>query len=544
LIKNIDGSLFAKMVTSAANNLSNYRNMVNDLNVFPVPDGDTGTNMSMTFSAASVALGALEDTNLSVVMKTISSAILRGARGNSGVILSQLFRGMAKFSGDNESLSIVEFAKAMEFGVGTAYKAVMKPTEGTILTVAREGMEKAVEIAGDSKDFIAFLQVVIGAAKESLDRTPDLLPVLREAGVVDAGGMGLVILYEGMLSALKGDKIEAQAGSELALPSSGVAATGVDIDITFAYCTEFIINKKNKNQSIARFSEYIASIGDSNLVIDDEDIVKVHVHTNHPGNAIEHALKLGELSSMKIDNMRFQHNEILVNSKQEQVPEGPPKEFGIVAVAAGDGIAETFKGLGVDIVVSGGQSMNPSTDDILLACHQVNAETIFILPNNKNIILAAEQAAEMSDKKIIVIPTKTMPQGFSAMFVIDDAEDAEGKETVMVEAIQNVTTGQVTYAARNSVFGGKEINEGDILGLMESDIKFVGRKADRVAAEIIESMIRDEGSSLITVFYGEEVKEKDAEKFSEKLRKMHPNCEILLYQGGQPLYHYIISAEK
>ena len=531
----IDGILFKSMVISGANNLANQKQMVDDLNVFPVPDGDTGTNMSMTVSAASRELLATDSTSVSEIAQIIASASLRGARGNSGVIMSQLFRGLATGVKGLDTIDIIAFAKGLKSAADTAYKAVMKPTEGTILTVAREAAEKAIENCETAEDMTSFLEEVVKGAKEALDRTPEMLPVLKQAGVVDAGGMGFLVILQGMLEALKGNPIEAD--EKIEVKTAKVNKEDIDTaNIKFMYCTEFIINKKSANYSVASFRASIEKIGDCMLVIEDVDIVKVHIHTNNPGFVLEQAVKIGDLSNIKIDNMKIQHNETI------SAPKEPEMEMGVVSVANGDGIEALFNDVGVDQIVKGGQSMNPSAEDIADAVEKVNAKTVFVLPNNKNIILAAQQVCELTDKNVVVIPTKSIPQGMTAMLSFDPSVSAEDNEQAMNEAITTVKSGSVTFASRDSEMDGIEIKKDDIMGLIEGKIVTVSDNVDNVAEEIISKML-DEESTMISVYYGNGVTEEQAQELESKLSAQYKNCDIMVYYGGQPIYYYIISVE-
>lgn len=555
--KTIDAGLMARMFLAGAKNLESKKEWINELNVFPVPDGDTGTNMTMTIMAAAREVSALYDMgdiDMASLCKAISSGSLRGARGNSGVILSQLFRGFTKGVKECTEISVPVLAGAFEKAVETAYKAVMKPKEGTILTVAREGAVKARELADTgTEDMAAFLGQVIARADEALLQTPELLPVLKQAGVVDSGGQGLMQVLKGAYDAYLGKEIDLTFDRESRTVSGKPnfeAQAGADIK--FGYCTEFIImlNRVFNIKTELDFKAYLESIGDSIVVVADEDVVKVHVHTNDPGLAIQKALKYGALSNMKIDNMRLEHQEKLFKmsrqeekpAKEEDIP-GPKKDVGFIAVSAGDGIAQIFKGLGVDYIIEGGQTMNPSTEDMLNAIDKVNADNIFILPNNKNIILAANQAQSLvKDKKIIVIPTKTVPQGITAVInYVPDLSVGENEETMLSET-QAVATGQVTYAVRDTVIDGREIRQGDFMGLGDHGILSVGSAISRVAYEMVEAMMSEE-KELISVYYGEEIAQEDAEKLKERIAERFPECDIELQYGGQPIYYYIISAE-
>lgn len=556
----IDAKVMAKMFLAGAKNLENKKEWINELNVFPVPDGDTGTNMTMTIMAAAREVSALYDMgdiDMISLCKAISSGSLRGARGNSGVILSQLFRGFTKGVKECQEITVPVLAAAFEKAVETAYKAVMKPKEGTILTVAKGGAVKARELADAGvTDLSAFLEQVIAHADEVLQQTPEMLPVLKQAGVVDSGGQGLMQVLKGAYDAYLGKEIDLTV-EKSAGPAAG-SVTGAKsfeaqagAEIKFGYCTEFIImlNKVFNIKMEMDFKAYLESIGDSIVVVADEDVVKVHVHTNDPGLAIQKALKYGALSNMKIDNMRLEHQEKLFKmSKQEEIPEeedlpGPKKDVGFIAVSVGDGIGEIFKGLGVDHIIEGGQTMNPSTEDMLNAIDRVNADNIFIFPNNKNIILAANQAQSLvKDKKIVVIPTKTVPQGITAVInYVPDLSVEENTETMLAE-IGAVATGQVTYAVRDTHIDGREIRQGDFMGLGDHGILSVGTSISGVTLELVDAMMTPD-KELISVFYGEEIDKDDAEKLSERLAEKYPDCDIELQYGGQPIYYYIISAE-
>ena len=556
----IDAKLMAKMFLAGAKNLESKKEWINELNVFPVPDGDTGTNMTMTIMAAAREVSALYDMgdiDMVSLCKAISSGSLRGARGNSGVILSQLFRGFTKGVKECQEITVPVLAAAFEKAVETAYKAVMKPKEGTILTVAKGGATKARELADAGvEDLSAFLEQVINYADEVLTRTPEMLPVLKQAGVVDSGGQGLMQVLKGAYDAYLGKEIDLTVDKGSHTISGGRPAPGYEAqagaEIKFGYCTEFIImlNKVFNIKTEMDFKAYLESIGDSIVVVADEDVVKVHVHTNDPGLAIQRALKYGALSNMKIDNMRLEHQEKLFKmSKQEEKAEetdnlpGPKKDVGFIAVSVGDGIGEIFKGLGVDYIIEGGQTMNPSTEDMLNAIDKVNADTIFILPNNKNIILAANQAQSLvKNKKIVVMPTKTVPQGITAVInYVPDLSIEENTET-MQEEMQKVATGQVTYAVRDTNIDGREIRQGDFMGLGDSGILSVGTAISTVAFEMVGAMMTPE-KELISIYYGEEIAEEDAEKLKEQIGEKYPDCDIELQCGGQPIYYYIISAE-
>ncbi|MCH5260315.1 MAG: DAK2 domain-containing protein [Lachnospiraceae bacterium] len=557
----IDAGKMAKLFMAGAKNLESKKEWINELNVFPVPDGDTGTNMTLTIMSAAKEVSALYDMgdiDMQSLCKAISSGSLRGARGNSGVILSQLFRGFTKVVKECESITIPVLAEAFEKAVETAYKAVMKPKEGTILTVAKGASIKARELADNgTEDMAQFLEQIIARAEEVLAQTPEMLPVLKQAGVVDSGGQGLVLVLQGAYDAYMGKEIDLtikDTGASAGGMSAGVGVNAqANADIKFGYCTEFIImlNKVFNIKAELDFKAYLESIGDSIVVVADEDVVKVHVHTNDPGLAIQRALKYGALSNMKIDNMRLEHQEKLFKQSQKEaaaveapsVQEQPKKDVGFIAVSVGDGINEIFKGLGVDYIIEGGQTMNPSTEDMLNAIDQVNADSIFILPNNKNIILAANQAQSLvKDKKIVVIPTKTVPQGITAVInYVPDMTVEENAET-MTEEIHNVSTGQVTYAVRDTSIDDKEIKQGDFMGIGDSGILSVGTAVSEVTMSMIDEMMSDEGE-LISIYYGSEITEEDAEALRSQVEEKYSSCDIELQYGGQPIYYYIVSVE-
>ena len=570
-VKSIDAKMLAKMFLAGAQNLENKKEWINELNVFPVPDGDTGTNMTMTIMSAAKEVANLEamgDLEMASLCKAISSGSLRGARGNSGVILSQLFRGFTKGIAEVETITVPVLAKATEKAVETAYKAVMKPKEGTILTVAKGASTKARELADSGVvDLEEFIGAVIEHAEYVLSQTPEMLPVLKQAGVVDSGGQGLVEVLHGAFDAFLGKEIQISIqGSGAKAPVVNKEAAQADAEIKFGYCTEFIImlSKTFNIKMEMDFKDFLESIGDSIVVVADDDIVKVHVHTNDPGLAIQRALKYGQLSNMKIDNMRLEHEEKVIKMAEKEAqsaaqpvtaqsapevkaepvkPAEPRKPVGFIAVSVGDGINEIFTGLGVDYIIEGGQTMNPSTEDMLNAVDNVNADTIFILPNNKNIILAANQARDLvEDKEIIVIPTKTVPQGITAVInYVPDMSAAENEE-MMTEAIGNVKTGQVTYAVRDTVIDDKTIRQNDFMGIGDAGILSVGTNMPQVTADMIEDMI-DEDTELISIYYGADVTEEDAEDLGAKIEALYPNCDVELQFGGQPIYYYIVSAE-
>ena len=554
MVKTIDAKMLSKMFLAGAKKLEEKKEWINELNVFPVPDGDTGTNMTLTIMSAAKEVSAMEKPDMTVLCKAISSGSLRGARGNSGVILSQLFRGFTKGVRDYEELDAKILADTFDKAVETAYKAVMKPKEGTILTVAKGGAQKARELADNGEEDLAvYFEEIIKHADEVLAKTPELLPVLKQAGVVDSGGQGLMQVLKGAYEAFLGKEVDFKLPEMKATPSA--SAMNMDVqaqaDIKFGYCTEFII-MLNRNFNIKQemdFKAYLESIGDSIVVVADDDVVKVHVHTNDPGMAIQKALKYGALSNMKIDNMRLEHQEKLFKMAEKEKEEAqaaeemPKKEVGFIAVSAGDGIQEIFKGLGVDYIIEGGQTMNPSTADMLDAVEKVNADTVYILPNNKNIVLAAEQAAHMAeDKKIVVIPTKTVPQGITAVINYVPELSVEENTDTMIEEIKTVRTGQVTYAVRDTIIDDKEIKQGDYMGIGDSGILSNGVDMLDVTIRMIEDMM-DEDKELISIYYGSEVSEETAEELREKIETRYPKCDVELQYGGQPIYYYIVSAE-
>ena len=551
----INAELCAKMFLAGAKNLEANKEWINELNVFPVPDGDTGTNMTLTIMSAAKEVAGLESVNMETLAKAISSGSLRGARGNSGVILSQLLRGFTKGIHDTEEIDVITITEAFQKAVATAYKAVMKPKEGTILTVAKGFADKATELAlTENVEMEELLETSLKYAEEVLAKTPEMLPVLKEAGVVDSGGQGLVQVLKGAFDAYLGKEVDYIIEKPESTGEPAQADTRTEADIKFGYCTEFIImtRKPMPQEEEQKFKAFLESIGDSIVVVADEEIVKVHVHTNDPGVAITRALTYGELSRMKIDNMREEHREKLIRDTEKvaaaQAAEQPKKtmphkEVGFISVSIGDGIGEIFKGLGVDYLIEGGQTMNPSTEDMLNAIAEVNADTIFIFPNNKNIILAANQAQALTeDKKIIVIPTKTVPQGISAIISFDAAKTPEENEEAMKEAISLVKTGQVTYAVRDTHIDDKEIKEGNIMGIGDHSILAVGEDIAEITKETIGLMI-DEDSELISVYYGEDITEEDAHALGDELQEQYPDCEVEVYEGGQPIYYYVVSVE-
>lgn len=547
----ITGLMFKNGIISAANNISNSRQAVDALNIFPVPDGDTGTNMSMTINAAAADIAAMpEDSSLGEVSKRTASALLRGARGNSGVILSLIFRGMSKaFKGLDEAGS-KDVAKAFRMGCDAAYKAVMKPTEGTILTVVRKAAEAAEEIADIQDEPLEVCFAALQAAKQALAKTPEQLPVLKKAGVVDAGGQGLVLIFEGIQSVFENNAIvqpiDGEKKEEKQSDKSTVAAA--DEEIKFGYCSEFLIEKEKSagEKDPLKLRAYLESIGDCVVVVDDNDIIKVHVHSNCPGDVIQSALKYGQLINIKIDNMRYQHRNADEGKKADEAKIAEPEnEYGFVAVCAGEGLQSLFTDLGADVVVSGGQTMNPSTDNILNAINQTPAKTVFVLPNNKNIIMAAQQAVPLAkDRTVIVLQTKTIPQGISAMLSFDETQDAQANEEAMTEAAGAVETGQVTFAARDSEVDGKPIKQGQMMGMANGTIKFIGDDKEQIAFETAESMIDTSVHSLVTIIFGEGADESGAQVVEQKLgEKFGSDIEISIVDGGQPVYYYIISVE-
>ena len=537
-------------IATASAELSSRKEEINRLNVFPVPDGDTGTNMTMTIMAAAKEVAALEDPTMEVLAKAISSGSLRGARGNSGVILSQLFRGFTKGIKKYEEIDVAILAAAFQKAVETAYKAVMKPKEGTILTVAKGAADKALELAENDISLDDFLKQVIEEADAVLAKTPEMLPVLKEAGVVDSGGQGLVQVLKGAYDAFLGKEIDytvEPAESTKKAPAQEKEAPA-QAEIRFGYCTEFIImlEKEYTPQTEQEFKGFLESIGDSIVVVSDEDVVKVHVHTNDPGKAISRALTYGSLTRIKIDNMRYQHRNAEEGKKADEAKIAEPEnEYGFVAVCAGEGLQELFTDLGADVVVSGGQTMNPSTDNILNAINQTPAKTVFVLPNNKNIIMAAQQAVPLAkDRTVIVLQTKTIPQGISAMLSFDETQNAQANEEAMTEAAGAVETGQVTFAARDSEVDGKPIKQGQMMGMANGAIKFIGDDKEQIAFETAESMIDTSVHSLVTIIFGEGADENGAQAVEQKLgEKFGSDIEISIVDGGQPVYYYIISVE-
>lgn len=580
----IDAATLKRIFLSGANNLSNNKEYINELNVFPVPDGDTGTNMTLTIMTAAAEVKSVKDVNIANLAKAISSGSLRGARGNSGVILSQLFRGFCKDIKDRDELYILDLANAFSRAVDTAYKAVMKPKEGTILTVARGIADKALECADKDMELLPFAEEVLSYGEKVLENTPELLPVLKEAGVVDSGGQGLVEVLRGIVLALKGEDVVISDSLAEKTPKAKPAFREIDFsgssndnistaDIKFSYCTEFIImlDKELSVEEVNQFKEYLLSIGDSLVCVADEELVKVHVHTNHPGLAFERALTYGALINMKIDNMKQEHNERISladernkaklqdeefkkikvelaaskNDKESESNKAPEKvkKYGFVAVAVGDGMVDILKDMGMDHIISGGQTMNPSTDDILNAVADVNAENVFVFPNNKNIILAANQAASIcKDKKVIIIPSTSIPQSISAMLAYNPEGEIDSNENDMKEALSTVKTGEVTYAVRDTSIDGVEIHNGDIMGIDDGGIKAVGKDVNETTLLLIDKMV-DEESGLITVYTGNDISEEDSDKLCGLLTEKYNDLEVEFHKGGQPIYYYLVSVE-
>ena len=549
-LEQIDAQSLKSAFITGAKSLEAKKEWINELNVFPVPDGDTGTNMTMTIMSAAKTLAAEEGDDIASMCKAIAQGSLRGARGNSGVILSQLFRGAAKILKESPVVDVFEIALAFDKASETAYKAVMKPKEGTILTVARAMGEKALEIHDEYDDIIAFLEAVLAYGDETLKKTPEMLPVLKKAGVVDSGGQGLMVILHGILEGLKGNVIElgdVVLSTKSEGGANGAAREDIDTsDIKFGYCTEFIVNlnKEFTDKDEEEFKKFLTSIGDSLVCVADDEVVKIHVHTNDPGLAIQRGLTFGELTNLKIDNMREEHRERVIKGV-DQILESQKqkKKMGVISVSAGSGLTSIFKEIGVDVVVEGGQTMNPSTEDILNAVEHLNAETIYILPNNKNIILAAEQAAKIvEDKKVVVIPTKTIPQGITAMISLSEDRSAEENLENATEEISNVKSAQITYAVRNTTIDDVEIHENDVMALGDSGIIGVDKSIDSAVDKALANMI-DDSSELVCLYYGEEVSEEDANKLCDELVGKYENVEFELHFGGQPVYYYFISVE-
>ena len=588
-LKVIDAGLMKSAFISGANNISNNKEYINELNVFPVPDGDTGTNMTLTVMSAVAEINAVTDLTIPNIAKAISGGSLRGARGNSGVILSQIFRGFCREIKNKKTISLEDLAMGFAHAVETAYKAVMKPKEGTILTVARAMSEKAAELLDTEDEIIEFMELIVNAGDEALARTPDLLPVLKEAGVVDSGGQGLMEIMRGILYGLKGQDVELTgAGSEMKLargagvldeipsirPKYNMGSGNEEIstaDIKYTYCTEFIIllDKELTDKEVEGIKDFLLSIGDSLVCVADEELVKVHVHTNHPGRAFEKGIEYGQLTRCKVDNMREEHSERVsieaekkrameqdeafkqiklerskaAGTAEPEEPAGPPKKYGFVAVAAGEGLGKIFLETGVDYIIQGGQTMNPSTEDILSAIARVNAENVFILPNNKNIILASTQAASVcEDKNVMVVTTNTIPQGISAMLAFNEAADPETNVKAMVEAGSGVKTGEVTFSIRDTSVDGKEIRKNNIMGISDNGIDVVGTEVDQVVKDLIDVLV-DEDSGMVSVYYGEDTTEEEAEALRGYLEEKYEDLEVDIRQGGQPIYYYIVSVE-
>lgn len=552
VINTIDANMLKKMFLSGAQRLDSKKEWINELNVFPVPDGDTGTNMTMTIMSAAREVQAIENPTMESLAKAISQGALRGARGNSGVILSQLFRGFSKEIKEVDVIDASVLASALERASETAYKAVMKPKEGTILTVAKGMSVKALEVFGETEDLVEGIEKILEYGDYVLSQTPEILPVLKQAGVVDSGGQGLMEVLKGAFDGLLGKELDL---SETFKPSSKVnVSNNEDIDtadIKFGYCTEFIVmlEKPYDQNTENEFKEYLSSIGDSIVCVNDEDIVKVHVHTNDPGLAIQKGLTYGSLTSMKIDNMREEHQEKVIKdaerqaAKQKEVYEAPRKPVGFIAVSIGEGMNEIFKGLGVDYVIEGGQTMNPSTEDILKAVDHVNADTIYVLPNNGNIILAAEQAKILAEgKELVIVPTKTVPQGITAVVNYIDGESVQTNMDHMMEEIARVKSGEVTYAVRDTMIDDKIISEGDIMGIGDAGILSVAKDISEATMALIDTLV-DEDSELISIYYGSDTLQGDAEELAEQVKEKYPDVDVELQSGGQPIYYYVLSVE-
>lgn len=541
MIQYIDGKQLREMFVSGANNLQNHKDLVDKLNVFPVPDGDTGTNMSLTISYAMKELSKVQDDNITDIGKSLSKGSLMGARGNSGVILSQIIRGFVKSIEGKDKISTEDLAKALKNGSDTAYKAVIKPIEGTILTVVRESGEYAILSYKKEPDLVKFLEMVIKEANESLNRTPQLLKALKEAGVVDSGGKGLVLIYEGMYAALKGNPIGIKNSSSVGVSNVEVSTNPINTDdIKFSYCTEFILESKTIDDTQIR--DIMMKYGDSLAVVGDEGVIKVHVHTNDPGLVLQDALKYGQLATIKIENMKVQHENIVLEAQDETASSIEEKEYGFIATSMGDGLAQIFKDFGVDHIIEGGQTMNPSTEDFMNAIETIHAKNIFIFPNNSNIIMAANQAKELSKKNIIVIPTKNTPQGFTALVNFNGDATVEENEEAMMSSLGLVKSGQVTFAVRDTVMNDIEVKEGNIIGIAEGKLLGSGDGVDEITSSLVEKLV-DEDSAIITLFYGEDVSEDDANKLRDELEEKFEDIDVELYYGGQPLYYYLISVE-
>ena len=541
MIQYIEGKMLRDMFVSGANNLQNHKDLVDKLNVFPVPDGDTGTNMSLTISYAMKELSKLDNDTITDIGKSLSKGSLMGARGNSGVILSQIIRGFSKSIEGKDKITAEDFAKALKNGSDTAYKAVIKPIEGTILTVVRESGEYAIKASKKEKDLLKFFEMVIDEANKSLERTPELLKNLKEAGVVDSGGKGLVLIYEGMYKALKGNPVKAKDLSTSSTNEVKQAGTYINTeDIKFCYCTEFILESNTITDTEIR--DIMLKHGDSLAVVGDEGVIKVHVHTNDPGIVLQDALKHGQLLTIKIENMKLQHENTLIDGADEIAQSSEEKEYGFIATSMGEGLAKIFKDFGVDYIIEGGQTMNPSTEDFMKAIDTINAKNIFIFPNNSNIIMAANQAKELSEKNIIVIPTKNTPQGFTALVNFNADASVEENEKSLMESLTMVKSGQVTFAVRDTVMNDVEVKEGNIIGIAESKLMDAGESVDSITTSLVEKLV-DEDSAIVTLFYGEDVTEEDANNLRDELEEKFEDLDIELYYGGQPLYYYLISVE-
>ncbi len=562
-ITTINAEALAKAFLAGAKNLEAKKEWINELNVFPVPDGDTGTNMSMTIMSAAKEVCALEHPDMKALAKAISSGSLRGARGNSGVILSQLFRGFTKVIAEHDELDVQILTDAFQKAVETAYKAVMKPKEGTILTVAKGMADKALVLSEETDDLLTFIQAVIEEGDRVLDKTPDMLPVLKQAGVVDSGGQGLMQVLKGASDSLHGKEVDytievPEKPQQTAGGSSYNIEAQAEQEIKFAYCTQFLImlEKPMSSKAENEFKSYLETIGDSIVVVADDEIVKVHVHTNDPGLAMQRGLTYGGLTTIIIENMKLERDEKVSALKEKEMqesmqtlaqseskPSEPPKEMGFISVSIGEGINEIFKGLGVDYIIEGGQTMNPSTEDMLNAIERVNAKNIFILPNNKNIILAANQAAALSeDKNIVVIPTKTVPQGITALINFMPDSSVEENTAHMTAELENVKSGQVTYAVRDTIIDDKEIKQDDYMGIGDHGIISVGKELENTVLEMIDALV-DEDSAIVSIYYGEDMKEEDASVIGSKIEEKYPDVEVEIHYGGQPIYYYVISVE-
>ena len=556
-ITSINTESLSRMFLAGAKNLEAKKEWINELNVFPVPDGDTGTNMSMTIMSAAREVGALSNPTMKELAKAISSGSLRGARGNSGVILSQLFRGFCKVIKEYDEVDVSVLCDAFQKAVETAYKAVMKPKEGTILTVAKGAADKALDLAQETEDLVYFCDEVIKHAEYVLSQTPEMLPVLKQAGVVDSGGQGLVQVLKGAYDSLLGKEIDYSIEETPASAGTAKVSEPAEQEIKYGYCTEFIIvlTRPLSEKEEKEYKSYLESIGDSIVVVADDEVVKTHVHTNDPGLAIQKALTHGSLTKIKIDNMREEHQEKLIKDAEKQAAaqkageaerkkdEGPKKDMGFVVVSIGEGLNQIFRDLGADALIEGGQTMNPSTEDVLDAVRSVNADTVFVLPNNKNIILAANQAASLTeDKRVIVLPTKTIPQGITALINYIPEQTPEENESRMLQEIANVKTGQVTYAVRDTVVDDKDIKEGDYMGIGDSGILSVNQDMKQCFAQMVDQMV-DEDSAIVSVFYGADVSESEAQELADAVEEKYPDLEVELQAGGQPVYYYVVSVE-